>query len=544
MKNKGVRVGIMGDVFSFTSLSALDRDLDDESSPHRKQHKAIADEFGDTIWTLPKYYLAPRIQPTLPAEASIATEKAINSQAAESYINTFFSTDALHNDGSRHLFLLADAGMGKTSLMIMVRLLHLQGKWASVEKCELLCSSNVTEERLSAIREKGNTVLLIDALDEDPLGIDRIDARITELIDLTQSFSRVIISCRSQYIPPGKADVFGRHDRQKFGSYTVRVAYLSYFTNAEVQTYLEKRFSNLDKRQRAAEIVINFKSLQFRPLLLSYIDKIMDSPRPPSEWNEHAIFTAMIHTWLSLEVIKLRTKLKDFSILEEDIYSACERLALWLNRKQQRSISNDDFRQLCENDSDMMRVSMLKLSGRSLLNWLPHAWQFAHFSVQEYLVAEAVANGRHNSLGHKARLTDEAVRFLAQSKKKGNVINDVEVDSKSLHGLRVANTKLRGCVFRNCNFNGIDLSWTEFSKCEFYGCDAIKAVMTFRTSFSHCGMAGLKLSEFGRETIQVDEFCKGFVRPQKKVQNTSQSEIVISKFELPDESGWNYTGGP
>lgn len=70
--------------------------------------------------------------------------------------------------GHTQLFILSDAGMGKTSLLLMLKLAHLFSFWPKRYNCLLLKLGPDTLERLRAHPNKGDTVLLLDALDEDP----------------------------------------------------------------------------------------------------------------------------------------------------------------------------------------------------------------------------------------------------------------------------------------------------------------------------------------------------------------------------------------
>jgi hypothetical protein len=67
------------------------------------------------------------------------------------------------NQGRHQLFILSDAGMGKTSLLLMVKLFHLNNFWPS----QLFKLGDDTLQRVRDLPNKGETFLFIAALDED-----------------------------------------------------------------------------------------------------------------------------------------------------------------------------------------------------------------------------------------------------------------------------------------------------------------------------------------------------------------------------------------
>ena len=97
-----------------------------------KRNKAITylqDTFGDCE-SLAKYYIEPDSQTINPADEE--EDKTLLSARGNIFktINNFFNRDipAL-GCGNNQMFILADAGMGKTSLLMILKLTHIQGFW-------------------------------------------------------------------------------------------------------------------------------------------------------------------------------------------------------------------------------------------------------------------------------------------------------------------------------------------------------------------------------------------------------------------------------
>uniref|UniRef100_UPI001CA32E36 hypothetical protein n=1 Tax=Aeromonas sobria TaxID=646 RepID=UPI001CA32E36 len=97
----------------------------------------INDVFGD-CQELAKFYIQPDCQQVNPAdELEDETISSIRAGVFET-INKFFNRDILTRDGASQMFILADAGMGKTSLLMMIKLSHLMAFWPKSYQCKLL----------------------------------------------------------------------------------------------------------------------------------------------------------------------------------------------------------------------------------------------------------------------------------------------------------------------------------------------------------------------------------------------------------------------
>jgi len=68
--------------------------------------------------------------------------------------------------------------MDKTSLLLMLKLTDLLGFWPKRYRCRLHKLGPATLEAIQQHENKGDTVLLLDALDEDPLAWGRTGERL------------------------------------------------------------------------------------------------------------------------------------------------------------------------------------------------------------------------------------------------------------------------------------------------------------------------------------------------------------------------------
>src|ERR1700709_812513 len=116
-------------------------------------------------------------------------------------INDFLRGPSLERDGRNALFVLSDAGMGKSSLPIILKVASLVAFWPNDRVFHLARLGPSTLEEIRAIDDRRRTILLLDALDEDPTAFGRVEDRIRELLLEAVSFYRVIITCRTQFFP-------------------------------------------------------------------------------------------------------------------------------------------------------------------------------------------------------------------------------------------------------------------------------------------------------------------------------------------------------
>jgi len=127
-------------------------------------------------------------------------------QPVRQRLNDFLSGEFFKRDGRNTLFVLSDAGMGKSSLLMMLKFSHLLHFWPSELEFRLEKLGPETLAALEVCKNHSKTVLLLDALDEDPAAWGRIEQRMAELLHATKSFRQVILTC--PYLK--KIDVGGR----------------------------------------------------------------------------------------------------------------------------------------------------------------------------------------------------------------------------------------------------------------------------------------------------------------------------------------------
>lgn len=372
-------------------INKLWRKLDSARKARRDELNEINDYvlFSDPL-KLAEVYIEPFCQEVNPAdrhdEDFFAAKEPLFKKVSE------FLRLKTYQQGNNQLFILSDAGMGKTSCLVMLKLLHLTSLWPKGYKCVLEKLNETTLERLSELEERRNTVLLLDSLDEDPSAYGRVHDRLLEILDATKSFNRVIITCRTQFFPETESDPMEVPGRVKLGPYVCPSKYLSLFDDSQVDSYLLKRFprtlwkSNKEKISKAKAIVGRMRSLRCRPMLLSFIEDLVLSAHTWTVGSEYSLYHSLVQSWLVREESKTNIK-------SELLFKVCAELAFEMQARRKVKISAQELNDLIENIADLGHIKAIDITGRSLLNRNSDGdYRFSHYSIQEYLVVYYILN--------------------------------------------------------------------------------------------------------------------------------------------------------
>lgn len=347
------------------------------------------------------------ISPTREIEPGYTTKHVSRSQLIPFFIDTVFN-DKRPSD-KFHL-ILADSGMGKTTFMINLYIsyhsfFHFRRKY----KIRLLpFGDEGIIEKIEQIKpeEARNTILLLDAFDEDKIfqsqaGDEydedkRFRKRMDEVIDAVSDFRDVVITSRTQYFPGQEKEDYElkipRFDEKGF--HILAKKYLSPFDEKDIKNYLNKKFGrikfwNRTKKQKAASIVQNSPDLMVRPMLLSYIELLVESER---EFNHaYEIYETLIEKWLDREALKRKHKSKDREKFKKTLLAYSQQIALeiYKHRKDNPAlILNKEMARQVARDKDL-DLKSYEITGQSLLTRDANSdWKFAHKSILEYFIAK------------------------------------------------------------------------------------------------------------------------------------------------------------
>lgn len=351
---------------------------------------------GIEIQHATQYYVETKCQNIAPSkDEELGRTHAF---APKEDIIPFFLNKAFnpHKDESQFYIVLADSGMGKTTFLINLYLrYHEQFFGASYQMKLFPLGFPDVDTYIEKMpdTEKKNTILLLDAFDEDINAVRDYKTRLNKLIQKVLGFREVVITCRTQFFPseeeePKETGVlrFGGAGGERI----FRKLYLSPFDKKDIQVYLRKRFSWLQqaKRAKAQKIVESCPNLMVRPMLLSYIEDLLKREQPYNTTYE--VYAELIDRWIERETYKVPTDRRKHYM--EELYQFSREIAvdLYRNREQRQGrllISGAEIQPFA--DKHGVTLSEMEMKSRSLLNRNALGeYKFSHKSVLEYFLAE------------------------------------------------------------------------------------------------------------------------------------------------------------
>jgi len=362
-----------------------------------------------------KYYVDPQSQEINPANTNVE-DFNVSRQSTFEKLNDFFSYETVGNTGNNVLFILSDAGMGKSSLLAMIKLINLTSFWPREFRCELfkLGESSLTD--IKDLQEKRKTVLLLDSLDEDRTALGRVQERILEILDATTGFHKVIITCRTQFFPTQNECKLEQPGKIEVGGYKCYAKYLSFFDKVRVDQYLGKRyfkkilgfkFKDKTKINEAKAIIEKMGSLQCRPMLLAHIDVFMNNGNKLSDdMDEYQVYDVLVDNWLAREESKFKKS-------KEGLLNVCLLLAVNMQQNNRREISKEELEKLTASVLAVEGLDEVALRGRSLLNKNSEGhYRFSHYSIQEFLAVKYIRENPEKEVLGKIVKTDFIRKML------------------------------------------------------------------------------------------------------------------------------------
>lgn len=302
-----------------------------------------------------------------------------------------------HGGDRRFMLLLADTGMGKTTFCLN----YYKHTWRRKKWNAAMVSLGRDDalQNISIIRDKRNTILLLDALDEDARAIENGVARISEIMPSVADFRAVLITCRSQFFPDDASvpsqtgvSIIAPRKAGDVPSYKFYRLYLMPFTEGQISKYISNTISFWNTRRRfaAKRLVRDIPELSARPMLLALIPDLIKTRSKVSELYD--LYKFMVDQWLIRESrwISRKTLLEASKILAVHMYKARLGSGARISAHDLREVLAPHFRE----PSDFHF-----LTGRSLLNRDSNGrFKFAHRSIMEYLFVCAAIDGNATCL--------------------------------------------------------------------------------------------------------------------------------------------------
>lgn len=332
---------------------------------------------------------------------------------SKSRLIPFFMKTAFNEkkESDKFYLVLADSGMGKTTFMINLYVQYTSFfNWGRKYKIRLFPFGDARIlEQIKQIEAKDvpRTILLLDAFDEDkklippaePDGLsddERFRRRLDEIVEAVRDFREVVITSRTQYFPGQESQPYElqipRFDDKGF--HKLAKLYLSPFDGKEIKRYLNKKYGRLKfwnrkKKQTAAAIVNNSPKLMVRPMLLSYIDYLVESKRTFA--NTYQIYETLIDKWIEREANKRKHKAGDREKFKYDLheYSRLVAVEIYRQRHQTAMLHLPKDAALAVARGHHIDLQDYEITGQSLLTRdAEQNWKFAHNSILEFLLAK------------------------------------------------------------------------------------------------------------------------------------------------------------
>ncbi len=410
---------------STAQVAQLLKRLRNLSGDQAQELTLLRDEFTDPE-DLVRGYVEPHLQerhPINPQQEGILP--LVPRQPAFALINQFLGSGPLQSqDCSNQLFLLAEAGMGKTSLLLVLKLLSLTKCWSQGCHCELFRLGRDTFAQLAALERKCDTILLLDGLNDDQIARKQRKERLLELLKIGAGFRRVLITCRTHFFPDIYFDRSGRQIIQGLEGYNCSVLHISPFNSQQMQALLRKQFAphsgylglqgfgaGRQKMRAALQLTDQIPLLRQSPLLLRHIEMLLDADTDQAQ-DIRSLCEILFRQWLRqcqqllFEEQSCSQQVVDYN----KMLNICIKIACWLEKQNRITITADNFQKLfCKNGCSCW-LEQLQPNQVALLEKTSNgSFRFRHAIFREFLLACALLE---EPPPFPVRATEQLVHFL------------------------------------------------------------------------------------------------------------------------------------
>lgn len=538
----------------------------------REEIREIERIFGSIDYLAP-YYVIPDSQNVNPADLHEDDTGLVARNSVFELLEQFLAGPPRFS----HAFILSDAGMGKTSLLVMLKLFHLNKFIRPRYKIVLFKLDHDTLDSISQTKDPANTVLLLDALDEDPEAWQQFYGRLQHILQATSNFRKTLITCRTQFFPKEHEEDGRVPGQVKLSGFYCSKLFLSPFSDQQVSEYINKRFTDESKREKARTIVQRMESLKFRPMLLSYIDFLLEYQR--TFRCAYDIYEALVEEWFDRELRKGIVKNK------KALRNVCSAIAVRMYETKQREMPYHDLRDFYLSAEGGRELEYMSVEGRSLLQRTSEgAFKFAHYSILEFFVASELAAKQRpfentdqvksfiadmilfrgircgsgldlsrvhlpeakfrslnlsNSNFSGAILTGSDLRY---AKLRNSILTGADLTGSRMEVTDLVGAKMRSSILRKCHLQKAKLQDVELKDCVLDGSDLSEADIR-GTIFEGSSLVGVKFDHTEAHCINLAKGLltsasfRGALLPEA---NFSQAEVSNSNFETAELINGNF----
>lgn len=306
----------------------------------------------------------------------------------------------------KHMLILADTGMGKTTfcLNLFSEIVSHRKSDEDLDCCIVPLGRPNAIQSIRRVARKNDTILILDAFDEDPRAHDEGEGRMKELMNAASDFKAVIVTCRSQFFlndagVPTETGVSIIRPRSagEPSEYRFQRLYLLPFSPEQVDRYVAKRFplwqiSSASPRRSARKLIDDIPELSVRPMLLALVpDLIHDNVKITELYD---LYKFMVDKWLERE---------SKWVNKEQLLQVSKRLAVYMYAEKSSNsgdrVSLEELKEIAQGTGTDDAIPWHHLTARSLLNRDGDGnFKFAHRSVMEFLYVAAAIDGENKCL--------------------------------------------------------------------------------------------------------------------------------------------------
>lgn len=384
----------------------------------RRRQRLLESEFGADLYqpahieNAARYYVRPYSSSVDPAQEGEMRRVFVTKEDLFSAIDRYITDDTAH----RHILLLADAGMGKSSFVLSYYARNQQMPKRKRHRLAVIpLGRPEAVEEIKRIDDQRHTVLFLDSFDEDTKAIQDYRARLRELMEASSRFKRVLITCRTQFFHkddeiPQQTGI-ARVDPRKPGEtgvYEFWKLYILPLDDEQVDKYLRRRYPiwASHKRKQARAAVNKVPLLSVRPMLLAYVPDLLETKDVAIDFPVQ-LYEQMVRKWIEREWHWF----KDYDLLTFSKELAVD-LYVQSAQRQAERISRDELGALLQ--AYPIPIDEWKITGRSLLNRDGSGnYKFAHRSIMEYLFVCSFLEG--DARCRDIKWTDLMKQFLLEA---------------------------------------------------------------------------------------------------------------------------------
>ena len=490
----------------------------------KAQNEALIGFTNQDLKKALKYYVSTKGQDIDPC---IESEDYVRNSFISRNLIDLFTENIFKSSEMRYFIILADSGMGKTTFLLKLFSTYCKKIFRKYDIYLIPLSLESSIKFIKEIKNKSNTILLLDAFDEDQYAMKNYDERLKAICNETELFYKVIMTCRTQFFPDsnsepkytGKLQIGVGNKRVEFAKY-----YISPFDNQEIDEYLKnkyKHFLKKDKIDRARKIIATCPNLMIRPMLLSYIDDLLENKEKNYKYT-YEVYRELVFKWINRE-----------SVDNDTLYDFSDKVAEYMYMNKTTYISQNQIEGLCNQYNIQLRN--IEAKSRSLLNRNAIGdYKFAHKSILEYLLAQKAFEDlefRKTIILNESRGYEMTKMFLKEmnvayiQKFLGDKFPDLGY--KCFSFFQLSNINLSKIEMAYCNFEGSNLSNANLSKADLNRANLI------RTDLSKANLVDANLIEARlNDANLVGADLSGADLVEAKLSGADLSEAKLSGADL------------